>query len=194
VSHIDRARAAIRSLNYHGANLELAEYWLSCWRDDAPPRMQTFWEREPIHLKPTTMFCRTRQGSELHCLWAGPMIRLALGFSISGHDLLQLIPAAGREAQLQNAWKIVEGSVSVLYRDFTSVNGVNRATQGIALPFSDRDDDSTGYFLMHTNWKPVGDDWILGNVQVDLKTPYGRKTVSFTGTHSDRLQEETQPG
>ena len=32
---------------------------------------------------------------------------------------------------------------------------------------------------MHTNWRPVGTDWIIGNVDVELKTTSDRRMISY---------------
>jgi hypothetical protein len=76
-------------------------------------------------------------------------------------------------------WNVVEGAVCVTYREFTSAEGASGLAQGIGLPFSDRKADGSRYFIMHTNWRPVGTDWIEGNVQVDFHSPPKRQMISF---------------
>ena len=81
--------------------------------------------------------------------------------------------------RLEYWWNIVEGAVCVTYRHFTSAEGPGGLAQGVGLPFSDKKNDGSRYFLMHTNWRPVGTDWVLGNVQVNIHSPPKRQVISY---------------
>ncbi len=115
----------------------------------------------------------------LTCVKGGALLRVALGFDVSNKDLLALVPASHRQPRLDWAWAITQGAVTVLMRKFKSCDGSEGLAQGIALPFSGEDAEGGRNFLMHTNWRPVGSDWIIGNVDVDLREPSGRKMISF---------------
>ena len=39
---------------------------------------------------------------------------------------------------------------------------------------------------MHTNWRPVGTDWIIGNVDVELARTSDRRLISYLDTPQNR--------
>jgi hypothetical protein len=128
------------------------------------------------------MYVEIREDKSLRCIQGGAFIRLALGFDIKGQDLLALSPVGERDARMAYWWQVVEGAVSVTYREFKSKEGPSGFAQGIGLPFSDRRPDGSRYFLMHTNWRPVGTDWIDGNVRADIQTTSARQMIAFKDT------------
>jgi len=178
-NHHANAAAAIRALHYQGANLTVAEHWLASWRRNQPPRMSSFHTGAIWQLKPAMMFCRVVRGESLTCVHAGALLRVALGFDVSNRDLLALIPEDQHAERLDWAWRITEGARTVLYRQFSSHDGHSGMAQGIALPFAGEDDKGARRFLMHTNWRPVGTDWIIGNVDVELKKTSDRRMISY---------------
>jgi hypothetical protein len=137
-------------------------------------RAEAIWQH-----KPAMMFCRVAKDKSLTCVRGGALLRVALGFDITNRDLLSLVPESQRTARLDWAWAISEGAVTVLYRQFKSKDGHEGLAQGIALPFSGEDTEGGRFFLMHTNWRPVGAEWIIGNVDVDLKDPSQRRMIRF---------------
>jgi hypothetical protein len=179
-NHHANAADAITALGYNGANLDVARHWLTCWRGNTPPRMTGFHTGAIWQLKPAMMFYRVVKDESLTCIHAGALLRVALGFDASNRDLLALVPKEQRDERLDWAWRITEGAVSVLYRQFTSQDGHSGLAQGIALPFFGEDDKGARRFLMHTNWRPVGTDWIMGNVDVELKQVSDRRMISYT--------------
>ncbi len=180
-----RARDAIASLKLNGANQALAQSWLSAWRDGRPPSWRGFQQGIALEYKPAAMFCRIVQGRSLRCVAGGAILRVALGFDITDQDLLSLTPVGERDARLGYWWQLVEGAVSVTYRQFTSKEGSSGMAQGVALPFSDKRPDGSRYFLMHTNWRPVGADWIEGNVEVEYQKTSERRLISYLAPAPD---------
>ena len=178
-NHLAAASDAINALNYHGANLDVARHWLTCWRRGQPPRMRAYTAREIWQHKPAMMICRVVRDKSFTCVRGGALLRVALGYDVTNKDLLSLVPEDQRAARLDWAWAITEGAITVLYRRFASKEGHDGLAQGIALPFSGEDSNGGRCFLMHTNWRPVGTDWIIGNVDVDLKDPSDRRMISF---------------
>ncbi len=141
--------------------------------------MTGFHTGEIWHHKPAMVFCRVVKGESLTCIHAGALLRVALGFDASNRDLLALVPEEQHAERLDWAWRITEGACAVQFRQFTSHDGHSGMAQGIALPFSGEDDKGARRFLMHTNWRPVGTDWIIGNVEVELKTTTDRRMISY---------------
>jgi hypothetical protein len=165
----DKAQAAIGQLRFNGANREVASYWLSLWDNDRPPALERFrLDRVPQH-KPAIMTCRVLRRKELRCIQAGSYLPMALGFDPVDRDLLTLLPEVQREERLAWCWQIAEGAMAVQYRTFKSSDGRLVEAQGISLPFLDVAADGARFFLMHTNWRPQGNDWIEGNVRANVE-------------------------
>jgi hypothetical protein len=179
------AAAAITALRINGANLDVAQHWLSGWRHGQPPRLCVSTLDAVWQYKPAMMICRVVKDKSLACVMAGALLRLALGFDPRKRDLLALLPQDCRADELGRAWAISQGAITVRYRRFSSRDGHQGLCQGIALPFSGEDGDGGRHFLMHTNWRPVGDDWIVGNVDVELGNTSRREMISFMAEPAD---------
>src|ERR1700761_3914522 len=159
--------------------MDVALHWLGAWRNGLPPRRRSFDLDALWQYKPAMMLCRVVKDKSLTCVHGGAFLRVALGYDISGRNLLALFPEDKRAGELERAWAIAEGAISVRYRKFASKDGQEGLAQGIALPFSGQDAAGGRHFLMHTNWRPVGTDWIMGNVDVDIHNPTDRRMISF---------------
>jgi hypothetical protein len=70
--------------------------------------------------------------------------------------------------------------VSVYYRSYRSQNGSSGVAQGMGLPLADIRLDGSRLFLLHNNWRPVGEDCMVGTVAVDLQIPAEKKVIRFT--------------
>lgn len=175
----ERAANAVAALDLKGPNKDVAAYWLSRWRDDKPPYRGDFDQAQIGRHSPAIAIFEIRKGESIPCISAGAFYRLALGYDLTGQDLLSITDAVEREDRLDWCWRIVEGAVTVSYRTFKSEGRGAANAQGVSLPFRDIEDDGARYFLMHTNWRPVGDDWIDGSVTADAQTPDVRRIISF---------------
>lgn len=176
---IDRAVNAIAALDLNGANKRLAAYWLSRWQGDKPPSRERFDMKQVWEFSPALMILAIRKDEIMRCVSAGAFTKLALGYDLVGEDVLSLTSAAEREERLAFCWQIVLGAVTVFYRAYESAGHAKGLAQGTSLPFCDVDADGTRYFAMHSNWRPVGNEWTLGNVSADVQMPPRRMIVSF---------------
>jgi hypothetical protein len=175
----ERAANAIARLDLKGPNKEVAAHWLSRWRDDKPPLRRNFDATQIARHGPAIAIFEIKRGEAIPCIAAGAFCRLALGYDLTGHDLLSVTDLAERDARLAWCWQLVQGAVTVSYRSFKSEGRSAANAQGVSLPFSDIKADGSRYFLMHTNWRPVGDDWIDGHVTADAPVPVSRQIISF---------------
>jgi hypothetical protein len=179
MTNLSAAVAAIAELRYTGANLVVARHWLSRWHADLPPRRGSFDLSPIMQHRPSMIFCKVIKDQSITCLSAGSFVRLSLGQHLDGKDMLQLVPENLRKAKLDWAWQVAQGAVSVLRRQFRSKNGVSATAQGIALPFSGEDADGARQFLMHSNWHPEGNNWVVGDVKAELNYPLDRRVITF---------------
>lgn len=103
----------------------------------------------------------------LTCLAAGSFYHLALGYDLTGGDVLAVTPESEQKARLTRCWSLIEGAVSVSQRVFESSMGTAISAQGIILPLSDVGPDDARHLMMHTNWRPSASEMILGPVKTN---------------------------
>ncbi|HEX4301638.1 MAG TPA: hypothetical protein VHZ78_02510 [Rhizomicrobium sp.] len=182
----ERAFQAVAALGLNGANKQLAAHWLSRWRNDAPPTRESFRIDEAWEYSPAIAIFKVQKGQSVLCLSAGSFHQLALGYDVAGNDILSITSADERERRMAWCWEIVLGAATVSWRQYETAGQSKGLAQGMSLPFSDRVADGARYFLMHSNWRPVGGEWVPGTVQADAQTPPQRRIISF---HAPRALE-----
>jgi hypothetical protein len=174
-----RACEAVTALKLTGTNKEFAAYWLSRWRNNSAPKMNSFILHRDSQYAPATGVMEVRQNQSLRCIRGGAFIKLALGFDLTNQDILAMTAEGDRAARLAWAWQIAKGAVAVARRPFQTRGGLGGSVQIVFLPFSDEKSDGSRYFQMHTNWRPEHADWIEGSVTVDLQSLAERNIISF---------------
>ena len=175
----DRARRAVGQLNLTGANTEVAAHWLSLWHDGKPPKMNSFIQSRILKHIPAKNIFEIHENESVRCIKGAAFVKLASGFDFTNQDILALTNAADRDALLAWMWQIASGAVCVYYRSYKSKTESSGLSQGVALPFSDVEPDGARYFLTHTNWRPIGSDWVAGSVTIDLQIPAEKRVISF---------------
>jgi hypothetical protein len=162
-----RAQDAITALRLTGHNSEVAGQWLSFWKNGKPPTLDVYRRLTWLHTE-AIMIGRIRKGVSMECVSAGPYFRIALNADIAGTDILAQMPPDQRDILLAHWWQVVEGAVSVTYREFKPSDTAPTIAQCVGLPFSGEDPDGARYGLVHINWRPSGTSWIAGNVEAGL--------------------------
>ena len=147
------ARNALDSFALSAANREVADYWLSLWREDPPMRGQF----EPRCLKahiPAIGIFEVMPDDRVICRLAGSYLETALGYNLTGRDLLEVTPKEEREDRIRFTHAIVEGAISFAMRRFSKSDGSQIVVDEIALPFADVTSQSGRRYLFHSGWRP----------------------------------------
>lgn len=163
VQHWDRsaALAAVSSLGIEGPNLRVAQYWLSLWSNGRPPKRSAFNpERLRDVLQGIAVF-DVRPGESVRCRLAGPAYKFRFGFEISGRDWLALTVPDQRQLRLERNSLTVGGAMSAGRRRDPDRNGPSQWFSDVQLPFSDIAEDGARSYLHHSNWRPVGAEFLL---------------------------------
>ena len=63
---------------------------------------------------------------------------------------------------------------------FLSLGGTAVTAQGICLPLLDVLPDGSRFYLVHTSWRPKGDDMLMHSVRSDFNKDDGRIIETFT--------------
>ena len=155
------AIVAVQTLGLQGHNRAVADYWLSLWSGDRPPMRSSFNPKRLLRRMPALALMEVRPDESVRCRLAGSYSRLIYGFDMTGKDLLALTPAAQRAQRIQNVRALVMGHVITSRKPLRHDNGRVDWVEDICLPFADPAEDGSRRYLGHTNWNPVGDDWML---------------------------------
>lgn len=149
----DLARSALDSFALSAANRDVADYWLSLWTDRPPTRSQF----EPRHLKahiPAIGIFEVMPDDRVICRLAGGYLESALGYNLTGRDLLAVTPKEEREDRVRFTRAIVEGAISFALRRFLKPDGSQTIADEIALPFADVTGQGGRRYLFHSAWRP----------------------------------------
>ena len=174
-----RAQDAIAALRLSGHNLELAGQWLSFWKDGKPPPLATYRRLTWLHTE-ATMICRIKKSEGIRCLSSGHYLKIALNQDLTGKDTLSVVPPEERDTLLSFWWQVAEGAIAVTYREFKPKDTAPAVAQSVGLPFSGEEPDGARHALLHTNWRPSGSSWIVGNVEGGLLAA-SRQLARFHG-------------
>lgn len=155
------AAQSVNALQLRGPNRDVAAHWLSLWSGGKAPSRASFCRKRGWAHWPAIAIFESQKDRAVLCLQAGSYFGLALGFDPVGLDTLSLVPAAERRERMDRTWAVASGGVMAAMRDFGAGPALARA-QEVYLPFCDAPDDTTRYHLLHTNWRPVGSEWLAG--------------------------------
>ncbi len=173
----ENAAKALSAIDPHGFNREIADYWLSLWQSDTPPTRASFDPMKIVsHLSAVAIF-EVRPGETVRCRLAGNHYRLALGFELTGLDLLALTPFAQRGERMRNATEIVRGAISIAQRAVLRADGSAPLFEEVVLPFADCAEDGSHRYLVHSNWRPGRDEWGVGPHRADTSLADQRRYV-----------------
>jgi hypothetical protein len=163
------AAQKIERLGVEGLNREFAAYWLSLWRGDAPPLLSVFDPLKVAKLLPSLVMVEVRPGASEHCRAAGSNVSLALGFELTGKDLIAMTPQVQRRERVRLVEDIVLGGLSTSYRTFLRSDGHKDIIQELAVPFADMTVDGSLRYLVHTNWRPTEQERFPGTARCDAR-------------------------
>jgi hypothetical protein len=156
----DRSKglAAFEAFGLTGTNAALAVYWLSLWRDDAPPRRADFNPARVKYLLPAISITELRGDGAAICRLAGHYIDLALGGPMRGVDMLSLVSGEARTLRSARLCAVVDGGIGLSRTRFETPECATAIAETLQLPFFGTLEDGSRQFLTHTNWRPHPSD------------------------------------
>ncbi|MBI3676487.1 MAG: hypothetical protein HY243_07700 [Proteobacteria bacterium] len=152
---LEAAKRAIDLLALNGPNADVAAYWLALWKGKCAPLRASFSLKDLGENAPAAAIFALVGEDWIACQEAGGFFQVGLGIDPTGHNLLRLTPPGERQARVERATQIVEGSVMRGRRIFGTESGSVQAEE-IYLPFADVGRCGERYYLMHSNWRPSG--------------------------------------
>jgi hypothetical protein len=149
----DAAIAAFSKLDLSGANLQLAQYWLSLWEEDAIPLRSAFNPAKIKTLLPGIGIFEVRPGESVRCRIAGGNIAQSISREISGQDWREYTPKEHWAARLERNTAIAMGAIGIGIRHGVADAGRMRSIE-LQLPFGDVAEDGARLMLFHLDWRP----------------------------------------
>ena len=155
----DHIRRKLKSLRVSNTNLQMVEYWLSLSEDGKVPSRATFDPSAASELLRGCGLFDVVTGKSVTCRIAGMVIKLALGPNLAGQDWLAVTPARHREQRLVRYSAIAQGAIGLGRRIAHSEGGKSVQIEEVMLPFAGISPEGATQVLVHTDWRPTGDEW-----------------------------------
>jgi hypothetical protein len=149
-----KAIAAFEAFGLTGSNTALAVYWLSLWRDDAPPVRGDFNPARVKDLLPAIALTEMRSNGDAVCRLAGRHIDLAMGAPALGMNMLALVGEPERRVRSGRLKAIVDGAIGLSRTHYTTSDHSRQVAETLQLPFFGTMEDGSRQYLSHTNWRP----------------------------------------
>ncbi len=150
----------LKTLGLSPVNRRLADYWLSLCNEGAPPFFAALQLTELAQLLRYCTLVEVRPGRSLHVRIAGLVLRLAISEDVVGKDYLALTPAPQRAQRLARYSAVAIGAIGVTRRRVLRRQGEAVQIEGLMLPFADIGADDVRRVLVHTDWRPEGEEWL----------------------------------
>jgi len=138
----------------------MVDYWLSLSVGGALPHRDAFDPTEAGDLLRGCALLDVRPGESVRFRIAGTVIKLVLGPDIVGQDWLAATAARHRHQRMVRYSAVAQGAIGVGRRVAVGQTGVSIPIEEVMLPFADVAEDGTRPVLVHTDWRPAGDEWL----------------------------------
>lgn len=163
------AARAVEDLGLGKSNLALARYWLSRWRDGAPPERADIKPRDVKSHLPGIAIIELRQDGSVMCRLAGSALAMGLGVDPTGMDLVAITPPEFRDARLSRYRRVANGAVSRCVTPHRSRFGMTVMIEDLQLPLG-VGENGTRQILYHADWRPQTLDRTVGEIVDAMST------------------------
>jgi two-component system response regulator FixJ len=173
------AHKAIGALGFAGIDLLIAEYWLSLWQGDNPPRLSKFDATKVREAIPGLSFFEVAMNGQVICRSAGPAYKFFFGYDITGQDWISLTPPNERTLRTERIQAIVNGAICSGQRRAPDRLPDQQWFTDITLPFA-AESNGVRHFLVHANWRPNESELRLNRPRSPMRfTAEGFQAISI---------------
>jgi len=152
-------RRKLKGLHLSPSNLKMVDYWLSLSVDGALPLRKAFDPAAASEVLPGCALFEVHPGKSVRIRIAGMVFRLVFGPNIAGQDWLAVTPARHRRQRLVRYSAVAQGAIGVGRRRVVSEGRQPVHIEEMMFPFADVAEDGARSVLVHTDWRPEGDEW-----------------------------------
>jgi hypothetical protein len=150
---------AVDALALGPLNRELADYWLSLWKDGVPPSRATI---NPARMKPFLhglAIMGLYPDDTVRFRLAGPVFHSAYGFDPTGKDMLAMTAPEQRADRLARCKRLAFDTVAAGIRLSSKPGEPDVIAQDVMLPLSGTNEDGSRSWLFHNGWRPRSNEW-----------------------------------
>lgn len=163
------AARAVESLGFGKSNLTLARYWLSRWKDGAPPQRVDIKPRDVKRHLPGIAIMEMRNDGAVMCRLAGSALAMGLGIDPTGMDLVAITPPEFRDARLSRYRRVANGAVSRCVKPHQTRFGATIMIEDIQLPLGPSE-GGLPQILYHADWRPQTLDRTVAEITDGMNT------------------------
>lgn len=150
---------ALKRLHITAANWQMVEYWLSLWEGGEVPRRESFDPSAASELLRGCGLFEVVPGRSVHCRIAGTILKLVFGPDVAGQDWLAITAPRNRHQRLVRYSAVAQGAVGLGRRQALRKPGAMVQIEEVMLPFRDLSENGTRFVLVHSDWRPEGQEW-----------------------------------
>jgi hypothetical protein len=147
------AARAVELLGFGKLNLQLARYWLSRWKDGAPPLRADISPRDVKSHLPGIAIMELHGNGSVMCRLAGSALAMGLGIDPTGMDVIAITPPQFREARMSRYRRVANGAVSRCVKPHLTRFGATIMIEDIQLPLRPGE-GNVPQILYHADWRP----------------------------------------
>lgn len=134
-------------------NRRFVEYWLSAWKNDAPPARTDISPAKMKDLLPGLAILEYDGKGSAICRLAGSAIPMAVGLDPTGLDIVALTPVQFREERIARYRKVMAGAISRCVRRTMNRFDQTVLVEDVQLPLSGGP-EGVAQILYHADWRP----------------------------------------
>ncbi|MBS0279048.1 MAG: PAS domain-containing protein [Proteobacteria bacterium] len=163
------AARAVESLGFGKLNLALARYWLSRWKDGAPPLRAGIRPRDVKSHLPGIAILELHGDGTVMCRLSGSALAMGLGIDPTGMDIIAITPPEFRDARLSRYRRVANGAVSRCVKPHQTRFGATIMIEDVQLPLG-VGEDGARQILYHADWRPQTLDRTVAEIVDGMNT------------------------
>lgn len=149
----------LKPLRISQASRQIVDYWLSLADDGELPVRAAFDPTAASELLRGCGLFDVVPGKSVTCRIAGTVFKLVLGQKLAGADWLAMTPPRHRAQRLVRYSAVAQGAIGVGRRLVGAEGREPQRVEEMMLPFAGTGEDGATPVLVHTDWRPEGDEW-----------------------------------
>jgi len=147
------AARAVETMGFSANNRRFAQYWLSAWKNGAPPTRGDLSPAKIKDLLPGLAILEFDGKDSTICRLAGSAIPMAVGLDPTGLDIVVLTPVQYREERIARYRKVAGGAISRCVRRVMNRYDQAFLLEDVQLPLSGGANGAAA-ILYHADWRP----------------------------------------
>ena len=155
----DALRRRLEALKISPSSWQAVDYWLSLSQAGAIPERAAFDPAAASDILRNCGLFDVRPGVSVHCRIASSLLKIVMGPDVAGQDWLAITPPRHREQRLARYSAVAQGAIGIGRRKVMRKSNDMLTVEEMMLPFAPNAGDDACQVLLHTDWRPRGEEW-----------------------------------